>query len=108
MKILLNDDRLPVLKLLDEAQKEKNVGEQSRMYEHLGREYVKDLILTCTAIEQLCVDAQAVLVAAVLQAGGELTIEQKHVAAGVIARLDRDLIIQHGRDLYLSVSDSQI
>lgn len=103
MKILLDEDRMQVLKLLAKAQEEESNGDESPLYDLIGREYAKDLVVTINALEQLTVDAQRVVVACVLQAGGELQIDLRHVLEATQTKLDQDVRIHRDRDMYLSV-----
>lgn len=104
MRILQEEDIKLILAKLAEAEKEKTVGGQARAYEQIGRAYTKDLIILINALSQLVVDAQQLTVALVLQAGGEVTLQEKFLLGAKVTALHQELRIQHGRDTHISVT----
>lgn len=108
MKILMQEDRIKILGMIAQAEASQFVGETSRIYEQIGREFAKDLCITIEAHEQLTIDAQRIVVACALQAGPHgLVIDKQYVLEATQKRLDSELKIQHGRDLYISVSNPE-
>lgn len=81
MRILTSKDILTIIKQLAAADADQIVGGQSKKFEALAREYIKDLCVTINAHEQLNREAQQMIGALVLQQGGTADIPKEFMLA---------------------------